>query len=366
MLPSKLTRTDVIEQYALGQNDNRVLAKDFDPSFHDASVAGTTMGHLVKQFPIIIETMQLLPDSITVLIDPSMASYVKLGRVNTIKAMICSCANMWQDIRSQIVSIRQNRDSDMYKASSHQTIFHEILNSGLPEAEKSPARLWQDGQVTVIAGTLTTAAVLSYTLFCLLSQPDILRRLKSELQTAIPDPKRFPQLAALEQLPFLTVVIKEGLRLSNGISSRLQRINPDNPITFIDNIKNKGQHYVLPPGTPLSMTGMLVHFDENIFPEPLVFNPDRWLEQPGLDKYLVPFSRGTRQCIGMPLAYAEIYITIAMIFREYGSSEVRMIGDKGYLELFDTEWARDVEIVGDGIIPLNSKASKGVRIKVRK
>jgi hypothetical protein len=39
------------------------------------------MGHLTKQFPLIIDIMQLLPDKITVLLDPNMASYLKLQRV---------------------------------------------------------------------------------------------------------------------------------------------------------------------------------------------------------------------------------------------------------------------------------------------
>ena len=253
----------------------------------------------------------------------------------------------------------------MYKGLPHQTIFHEILNSDLPDHEKTLSRMAQDGQVTIVAGTLTTASALSYTVFCLLSQPDLLRLLKSELEAAIPNPNRLPQLATLEQLPLLTACIKEGLRLSNGVSSRLQRIDPERSIVFTDNVKDKGKRYVLPPGTPLSMTGMLIHLDANVFPDPRVFNPDRWFERPGLDKYLVPFSRGTRQCVGINLAYAEIYVTLAMVFRVYGSAEVRMKDDRGYLELFDTDWARDVEIVGDGITPLNRKESKGIRIKVK-
>ncbi|KIW87442.1 uncharacterized protein Z519_12078 [Cladophialophora bantiana CBS 173.52] len=86
---------------------------------------------------------------------------------------------------------------------------------------------------------------------------------------------------------------------------------------------------------------------------------------PPLDKYFVPFSHGTRQRIGMNLADAEIYITLAMLFRVYGSPDVRMKGDRGYLELFETEWARDVEIVGDGVTPLNRKRSRWIRIKVK-
>lgn len=323
------------------------------------------MGHLTKQFPFILRLMQLVPDNITILFKSSMASYVKLQRVSITAEISVSLIDAIKDIKSQIELINQNRDSNKYKDASHQTIFHEILNSDLPPTEKSPSRLWQDAQVTVIAGTLTTASALSYTLFSLLSQPSLLRRLRSELETAIPNPKRIPQLATLEQLPFLTACIKEGLRLSNGVSTRLQRIDPDNPVVFTDRTRNIGKRYILPPGTPLSMTGMLIHQDASIFPEPLLFKPDRWLDNPGLEKYLVPFSRGTRQCIGINLAYAEIYITLAVIFRLYGSPEVKKKGDRGYVELFETEWARDVEIVGDGVTPLHRKESQGIRIKVK-
>lgn len=70
--------------YALGRNDSRVEAKDFDPSFHDASVVGSTMGHLTKQMPWILHLMQSLPDSAAVMMNPDMASYVKLQRVRDV------------------------------------------------------------------------------------------------------------------------------------------------------------------------------------------------------------------------------------------------------------------------------------------
>jgi hypothetical protein len=73
---------DVVMQYAFARNDNRVEAKDFDPSFHDASIVGSTMGHMTKAMPWILTLMQTLPESITVALDPNMASYVKLQRVS--------------------------------------------------------------------------------------------------------------------------------------------------------------------------------------------------------------------------------------------------------------------------------------------
>lgn len=44
-----------------------------------------------------------------------------------------------------------------------------------------------------------------------------------------------------------------------------------------------------------------MHTNPGVFPEPLKFDPERWLKEDsaGLLNYLVPFSRGQRQCIGM-------------------------------------------------------------------
>jgi len=67
-----------------------------------------------------------------------------------------------------------------------------------------------------------------------------------------------------------------------------------------------------------------VHFNPEIFVDPLTFNPDRWLEdrsgRESLDTWLVPFSRGTRMCLGikyvslsfLPLLLSHFSIRIAL------------------------------------------------------
>jgi cytochrome P450 len=43
--------------------------------------------------------------------------------------------------------------------------------------------------------------------------------------------------------------------------------------------------------------------DPEIFPDPHVFDPDRWLRAAAkgqrLDKYMISFGKGTRMCVGM-------------------------------------------------------------------
>jgi hypothetical protein len=65
----------------------------------------------------------------------------------------------------------------------------------------------------------------------------------------------------------------------------------------------------------------------------------------------------------MNVAYAELYLAVARIFRRFGSRDVRGEDDRGRLELWGTT-GRDVEIVGDGITPLVWKGSRGIRVRV--
>jgi cytochrome P450 len=262
-------------------------------------------------------------------------------------------------IKKQIKEMKAGITDD--KGADHRTIFYEIINSDLPPKEKSDARLAQDGQTVVIAGTITTAWGLCIAVFYLLSQPETLKKLKEELQTVLKSPSSPITLAALEQLPFLTGCVQECIRLSYGVCTRLQRIAPDETLAFNDGNKD----WYIPPGTPVSMTSVLIHHDESVFPNSRKFLPERWIGNPQLSKYLVSFSKGTRQCIGINLAYAELYVALARIFRAYGSEDIRFEGDAGYLELFDTTMY-DVELTKDVFIPVGPDGSKGVRVLVKK
>lgn len=355
-------------QYSFARSDGRIGMEDFDQSFHNASVKGSAMGVVFKQYPWILPLMQAMPDWLLVRLDPDMSSFVQLQNVSCfsfpmIKFIIfgdfLTQCRMLQSIREQVLAI-QSGSNDGWKNVSHHTIFHEMLNSELPPQEKSTARLSDDGQVTVVAGTLTTAWALSVATFYLLSQPDTLRRLKDELRSEIPQLSEQVPLSALEQLPYLTACIQESLRLSYGVSCRLQRICPDEVLVFNDGKVD----WPIPPGTPVSMTSLLLHHDSKVFPNSHSFLPERWLENPHLDKYLVSFSKGSRQCVGINLAYAELYLTLARIFRRYGSKDVRGEDDIGYLELFETT-LRDIEIVADLFVPHPASDSKGVRIRVK-
>lgn len=64
------------------------------------------------------------------------------------------------------------------------------------------------------------------------------------------------------------------------------------------------------------------------------------------------FSKGTRACLGINLAYAELFLTLASMFRRFD------------LELYKTS-IEDVMLVRDMFMPAPRIESKGVRIIVK-
>jgi cytochrome P450 len=126
------------------------------------------------------------------------------------------------------------------------------------------------------------------------SNAEILQRLRAEVNRTTRESPEQVELKTLEKLPFLTSVLMEGLRLSPALASRSQRIAPDRDLLY--------KNYRIPAGTPVGMTALLMHTDPALYPDPLRFDPDRWMDleaRKKAEKTWFPFSPGTRMCLGM-------------------------------------------------------------------
>ncbi|ETN41890.1 uncharacterized protein HMPREF1541_03829 [Cyphellophora europaea CBS 101466] len=317
--------TDIITTYSFNTSYGCIEDPNWRFEWPQAMVDSTTSVHMNKQFKWLFPAMQATPEWIVERANPAVMHLI----------------NFQKDLARQISGLMQ-ADSEQKLPSSHRTIFHELIKGDLPAEEKTLHRLVDEGQTMIAAGQETTSFFLKTTSYYILADGEIHSKLKAELREAIPDPNSIPPLAKLEQLPYLHAVVQEGHRFSHGVSGRLQRISPDKPL--------RCNEWVIPAGTPVSMTSIIQHTDPSKFPNPHKFDPNRWLDSPEkAEKYLVPFSKGTRQCLGINLATAEIYLTLATVFRRFN------------MELYETT-VRDAEVAHDFFIPHGHADSKGVRI----
>ena len=177
---------------------------------------------------------------------------------------------------------------------------------------------------------MTRALVLSVLSCHLVTNPSKRLQLFQELKTAMPNPHKTPPLQDLERLPYLTAVILEGLRLADNSSHRLLRSFPDTALIY--------SGMTIPPATIVSMTPIHLHHNPDIFPCPSEFRPERWLGDTTqkLRRYLVPFGKGTRACLGMHLAYADLYLAIAVIFRRFNFELHNVVKERDFVVSRDT------------------------------
>ena len=174
--------------------------------------------------------------------------------------------------------------------------------------EVSLREIAANGIGSIVAGTDTTGVAIGAGLWMIYRDEQIRSRLCTDLTAIWTDEERHPSLQDLEALPYLRACVQESLRYSTPISGRLPRIVPESGLEVA------GHH--LPPGTRVSSSVFLVHFDKDIFEGPFTFNPDRWMKG-APEQYLIPFSTGSRACVGSNLAMAEIYVVLATVIRWY-------------------------------------------------
>ncbi|KAI4220486.1 MAG: hypothetical protein L6R36_007588 [Xanthoria steineri] len=319
--------TDIISEYALADCYHLLEREDLGADYHQLLVGFVHSCHFIRHFTWLFNFIQALPDPVLLWLQPSL----KLAR-NIMK------------VRS-IFSLRNRVEGK--PSGSEPGIFAGLLRSNLPPPEKSADRMSSEGMGLLVAGSETTAQTLSITTYHILANPNILAELRKQLQVAIPEAGTLPPLADLEAVPYLYACVQEGLRLSYGISGRLMRVC-HSPLEY--------QSWVIPAGVPVGMTTVFMHDDEDVFPDHRSFKPERWLEKREdgirLDKYLTAFGKGDRQCIGMNLAHAELYLTLATIFRRFD------------LELFDTERST-VQYYRDYFNSFPKNGCDGVRVLVK-
>ncbi|KAI0839698.1 putative cytochrome P450 [Hypoxylon sp. FL0890] len=337
--------TDVVATYAFAKSYDFLADASFERNFHETMMSGAYLGTYFKQFPFLIPLMNSLPDSWVAVLNPAMGCYLR-----------------WQHgFETQIREIKEQKKTGKTTAkhdNSHVSIFDELLESDLPDREKSTTRLWQECQAVISAGTETVAWTLSVIFFHVLNDRNVYEKLMAELENAIPNPASRPSRNNLEKLPYLNACISEGLRLSYGVCSRLQRISPDSALLYrsSDMVHAARSEYVIPRGTPVGMTSVLVHHNSELFPRSSEFDPKRWLGAQGridrtLEKYLISFSRGSRQCVGINLAHAELFMVTSLLFRRLGPR----------LKLYETR-LDDVEVLHDFFLPTPKLDSKGIRV----
>ncbi|KAK8108717.1 Cytochrome P450 monooxygenase sdnE [Apiospora sp. TS-2023a] len=335
---------DIITDFAFGARTRHLDEPDFGLLWKEAIVGQSTNGVYMRQFPWLWPVIERTPLwLVQALGHPAAGLLVWQGltreRINEIIARNNNNAG----------GLSGSDGKEEMKKAEGVSIFQSLLDSDLPPEEKTANRLEAEALIVLGAGTETTAKSLAMISFYVNEDPAKRQRLRDEIATVGTEPDGTFSLAKLEKLPYLTACITEGVRMMSGVTGRLPRVAHE-PLQYGD--------WTIPPGTPVSQLNYVVNNDPDLFPHSLEFRPERWVDAPPredgrrLDRYMVSFMRGSRSCIGINLAWAELYLALAYVVARFD------------LPPHDTTAERDLRIDRDLFVGAPKRESRGIRAKV--
>ncbi|PGH07561.1 hypothetical protein AJ79_06231 [Helicocarpus griseus UAMH5409] len=330
---------DLVGQFTCGELPQLLNEPDFSPQWNKSVQGLLRMVPVLRHFGWALQLLMLVPVSLLKALHPEAAGFKMYTLVGEERV---------DKVKSEIT--KETKDSNV---EQKQSVFHHILKSDLHPSEKGPARLKSEALAFFGAGTITTATTLGLITYYVLADSRIEKRLREELKDVTAAfPEEVPLWADLEKLPYLQGCIKEGLQSVWEINlgrffRRNVRIAPDVELQY--------KEWTISKNTTVGISISSMHMDPEVCPEPYKFKPDRWVGDynPLMNRNFVPFSRGSRNCLGMNLALAELYVCIAVLFRP-GGYEMSLVGTD----------ESDMVLVHDSEVGVPKRDSKGLNVRV--
>jgi len=162
--------------------------------------------------------------------------------------------------------------------------------------------------ILFLAGHETSSNGLTWMLYLLAQYPEWTRKILDELQAVLGG--RDPDLADLDKLPILDMVIKESMRILPPVVAFTR--------TAAQPFDMEGYH--VPAGTMLLYTIVGTHYMDELYPNPLEFRPERFApdaERKYSPYEYLPFGGGARLCLGQPLAMMEIKVALSILLQKF-------------------------------------------------
>lgn len=159
-----------------------------------------------------------------------------------------------------------------------------------------------------MAGSETAATAMAWLFYELARHPEIEERVREEVLEVVGE--RDFTMADVGHLPYNRRVLQELMRVRQPILVISRRAVRDFPLG--------GGH--VKAGTELFYSPYATHRDPELFPDPLRFDPDRWLDRSpaSLPKgAYTPFGAGPRHCIGEQFAWAMMHVVLGTVIRRW-------------------------------------------------
>ncbi|MBA0788373.1 hypothetical protein Gotri_026741 [Gossypium trilobum] len=207
---------------------------------------------------------------------------------------------------------RLNQSSKVADSSDFVSVLLSLDGDEKLNEEDMEAVLWE----MIFRGTDTTALLTEWIMAELVLNPEIQSKLHQELVVAVGD--KSVTDADVANLPYLQAVVKETLRL-----------HPPGPLLSWARVSTSdvqlSNGMVVPSDTTAMVNMWAITHDPNVWEDPLVFRPERFVkclggaevDVRGGDLRLAPFGAGRRVCPGKNLGLVTVGLWVAKLVQHF-------------------------------------------------
>ncbi|GIX78218.1 cytochrome P450 4V2 [Caerostris darwini] len=162
-----------------------------------------------------------------------------------------------------------------------------------------------------VAGHDTAAIGISWCVYMIGLHPEIQAKIHEELDRIFEnDPERHATMDDINDMHYLESVLKESNRLYPPAPIFARQVHEDAKIAG----------YTIPKGTSCMILAYTLHRDEEVYPDPEKFDPERFSAENAAkipEGAYAPFALGPRNCIGQWYAMLELKAMLSHILRHY-------------------------------------------------
>ncbi|KAL3442534.1 cytochrome P450 [Aspergillus insuetus] len=219
-------------------------------------------------------------------------------------------AGLLMGVAKKIVATRYGPDKKVRR-----DMLGSFVTHGLTQEEAE-----QETVLQIFAGSDTTATSIRTAVLYLITNPNVLFKLQTELDTAYSNGNLSTPILTYDEaqrLPYLQACVKECLRIWPPVVGLMQKVVPAGG----DTLDGK----FVPGGTQIGYSAWGVHRNPKVYgADADVFRPERWMEVQDEEKLLamtrtqeLVFGSGRYACLGKQVALIEVSKAIAEIFLRY-------------------------------------------------
>uniref|UniRef100_A0A182S525 Cytochrome P450 n=1 Tax=Anopheles funestus TaxID=62324 RepID=A0A182S525_ANOFN len=216
-----------------------------------------------------------------------------------------------QDERELQRAQEKLEEEDVY-GKRRMTLLDLLLNVTIDGKPLSDSDIREEVDTFMFAGHDTTTSCISFAAYYLSRDATIQQRAYDEIQAIVGPDAKSQELTygTLQELKYLEMIIKETLRINPSVPVIGRRAAGD---MLIDGV-------TIPKGMDFGILIYALHNDDELYPEPARFDPERFSEEASAKRQpysYIPFSVGSRNCIGQRYAMLEVKTMLVKLLANY-------------------------------------------------